>query len=47
VLAVREIDGKFVTNPAPDLRLNAGSVIIAVGTSTDLHRFVDYCRAAS
>jgi voltage-gated potassium channel len=46
VLAVREADGRFVTNPAPDLRLNAGSVIIAVGTSTDLHRFVDYCRAA-
>ena len=45
VLAVREADGRFVTNPAPDLRLNAGSVIIAVGTSTDLHRFVDYCRA--
>jgi voltage-gated potassium channel len=44
VLAVRESDGRFVTNPAPDFRLNAGSVVIAVGTSTDLDRFVAYCR---
>jgi voltage-gated potassium channel len=46
VLAVRERDGRFVTNPAPDFRLTAGSVIIAVGTSTELDRFVAYCLAS-
>lgn len=43
VLAVRTTDGTFVANPQPDLQLQAGVVIIAVGTGDDLQRLVAYC----
>lgn len=43
VLAVRTPDGTFVANPQPDLELDAGDVIIAVGTGEDLQRLVTYC----
>lgn len=43
VLALRLPDGTFVANPDPDLMLEAGQVIIAVGTDTDLARFADVC----
>jgi voltage-gated potassium channel len=36
VLAVREQDGEFVTNPALDHRICAGQVLIAIGTQEEL-----------
>jgi voltage-gated potassium channel len=36
VLALREPDGSFVTNPAPDQVLAGGQVLIAIGTKTEL-----------
>lgn len=38
VLALRETDGTFTTNPDPDILIEPKQVIIAVGTDTDLHR---------
>jgi voltage-gated potassium channel len=38
VLALRLADGTFVANPDPDIRLEPGQVIIAVGTDQDLAR---------
>ena len=37
VLALREPDGSFVTNPAPDQVLAGGQVLIAIGTRTELN----------
>ena len=36
VLALREPDGTFLTNPPPDTELRAGQVLIAVGTEQQL-----------
>jgi voltage-gated potassium channel len=36
VLALREPDGAFNTNPAPDTVINAGQVLIAIGTLDEL-----------
>lgn len=36
VLALRSEDGSFQTNPAPDLAIAAGQVIIAIGTQEEL-----------
>ena len=36
VLALREADGSFVTNPAPDQLLATGQVLIAIGTKAEL-----------
>ena len=36
VLALREPDGSFVTNPAPDQLLARGQVLIAIGTKAEL-----------
>lgn len=38
VLALRQTDGTFTTNPDPDTLIEPKQVIIAVGTDTDLHR---------
>lgn len=38
VLALRRGDGTFVNNPAPDLVLEPGQVLIAVGSGVDLQR---------
>ena len=38
VLAVRDAEGQFVTNPSPDTVVRPGHVIIAVGTEDDLQR---------
>jgi len=38
VLAIRQTDGTFLTNPEPDTMLNGGSVLIAVGTRDQLDR---------
>ncbi len=43
VLALRDANGSFHTNPAPDVEMRAGQVIIAIGTQSelnDLARFV-------
>jgi voltage-gated potassium channel len=37
IVAVRKADGSFDTTPAPDVRLDAGDVMIAVGTPGELH----------
>lgn len=39
VLAIRRPDGGFAVNPDPDTLIEAGQVIIAVGTDHDLSRF--------
>jgi len=36
VLAVRQVDGQFSTNPSPDSVLAAGQVLIAIGTDEQL-----------
>jgi voltage-gated potassium channel len=36
VLALRDRSGRFTTNPAPDVRLEAGNVLIAIGTPDEL-----------
>jgi voltage-gated potassium channel len=38
VLALRRPDGTFINNPDPDLVLEPGHVLIAVGAGTDLRR---------
>ena len=42
VLAVREPDGTFRTNPPPDTRIHAGQVIIAIGTQQELDALAAY-----
>jgi voltage-gated potassium channel len=44
VLAVREVDGTFTTNPDPDTLIEPKQVIIAVGTDRDLARLDEVCR---
>ncbi|MGH9000036.1 MAG: cation:proton antiporter regulatory subunit [Acidimicrobiia bacterium] len=36
VLAMRDADGRFITNPAPETRLEAGHILIAIGTPAQL-----------
>jgi voltage-gated potassium channel len=36
VLALRDDSGRFNTNPSPDTRIEAGQVLIAIGTSSEL-----------
>ena len=36
VLAVRDKDGSFLTNPSPDVELQAGQLLIAIGTEEQL-----------
>lgn len=36
VLALREPDGRFLTNPSPETQLRAGHVLIAIGTVDEL-----------
>ena len=36
VLALREEDGSFNTNPSPDTTIRAGHILIAIGTPTEL-----------
>ena len=36
VLALRDADGAFHTNPDPDTRMRVGQVVIAIGTQTEL-----------
>ena len=36
MLALREEDGSFITNPSPDTAIHAGHILIAIGTPTEL-----------
>jgi voltage-gated potassium channel len=45
VLAVRESNGQFITNPTPDTRLESGHVLIAIGTEDQLLALADAARA--
>jgi voltage-gated potassium channel len=36
VLALRDEDGTFLTNPPPDTKMRAGQVVIAIGTHDEL-----------
>ena len=42
VLALRRADGTFVNNPDPDLVLEPGQVLIAVGEGSDLRRLDEH-----
>lgn len=42
VLALRDDDGTFHTNPSPDTLIGAGQVIIAIGTEEELAALVDF-----
>ena len=42
VLALRDADGSFHTNPNPDTELRAGQVIIAIGTQDELDALVRF-----
>ncbi|MCX7620619.1 MAG: potassium channel protein [Acidimicrobiales bacterium] len=44
VLAVREADGHFITNPTPDTRLEPGHVLIAIGTEEQLRALAEAAR---
>ena len=41
VLAVRDADGTFRTNPSPDTVIHAGDIVIAVGTTDSLAGFAE------
>ena len=43
VLALRDDNGDFQTNPAPDTELHPGNIIIAVGTDEALKRVAEVC----
>ncbi|HVN50670.1 MAG TPA: TrkA C-terminal domain-containing protein, partial [Acidimicrobiales bacterium] len=45
VLALRDPDGTFRTNPAPDVTIRQGQVIIAIGTEQELEALVDTVQA--
>ena len=45
VMALRQPDGVFVTNPPPDTVLEAGQVLIAVGTEQQLRDLSELVRS--
>lgn len=45
VLALRDVDGSFQTNPSPDLQMTPGQVIIAIGTQAELDALARYVDA--
>jgi voltage-gated potassium channel len=42
VLAIRRPDGRFLTNPAPEDTIEAGDVLISVGTAEQLNALVSF-----
>ncbi|MDP9071949.1 MAG: potassium channel protein [Actinomycetota bacterium] len=46
VLALREADGTFTTNPSPETVICPGNILIAIGTSAQLEALVDAVGAA-
>lgn len=47
VLALRTPDGQFVTNPSPDSVIEAGQVLIAIGTEDELQALLAMVAATS
>lgn len=47
VLALREADGSFNTNPSPDTELREGNILIAIGTSSELDALTTLVGAAA
>ena len=45
VLAVRSAEGTFLTNPSPDVQLQAGQLLIAIGTEVQLKALDEAARA--
>ena len=45
VLAVRDAEGRFLTNPSPDVQLQAGQLLIAIGTEVQLKGLREAARA--
>lgn len=45
VLAVRSADGSFLTNPSPDVQLQASQLLIAIGTEAQLKALAEAARA--
>ncbi|MEI4920487.1 TrkA C-terminal domain-containing protein, partial [Klebsiella pneumoniae] len=41
IVALRKGDGSFDTTPEPDARIEAGDVIVGVGTTEELQRLED------
>ena len=41
VIAVRKSDGTFDVTPSPDLRIDVGDVVIAIGTEPELRALED------
>ena len=46
VLAIRRPDGRFVTNPSPEDVIDAGDVLISVGTAEQLAALARYATRA-
>ena len=44
ILALRDGDGSFTTNPSPETALAAGQILIAIGTETQLKALADAAR---
>ena len=44
MLALRDPDGRFHTNPQSDTTIEPGEVIIAIGTQHELDALVDLAR---
>jgi voltage-gated potassium channel len=42
VLALRDVSGRFDTNPSPDTEIRAGQVIIAIGTQDELDALAEF-----
>ncbi len=42
VLAIRRPDGSFATNPAPEVEVKAGDVLIGVGTADQLEALISF-----
>lgn len=46
VLAIRRLDGQFVTNPGPETTIDPGDVLIGIGTSDQLQALEGYAATA-
>ncbi len=46
VLAIRRPDGSFTTNPSPEVEVEAGDVLIGVGTASQLDALMSFAGAA-
>lgn len=46
ILAMRDRDGTFTTNPSPETVLSAGQILIAIGTEIQLKALAEAARPA-